>query len=208
MGYDLFVTGDDITADRLNNLERSAVIQASTSDYPTDPNKWMTASESNGRSLVQWTTTTTGWQLPWSLPWGAPVGSSAGNAAVFGGIAGETVVVSANGFECPLNRLIHVVCNATYVGHSAGTVSPRFSIYLQVDAGTPVVLRTTLDDGITPEFQLTKDCSVTYGTIADGVHTFYLVAHAEGGSSIDVRGDLALTQISVFDMGPNGAPET
>lgn len=218
MPEDLWVTGDLIDEDRLNNIERSLVIQCTAATHPTDPETGMTIAETDTFETKQYSTATVGFTRPWRMPWGV-LGQGA-NTDRHDGVSGAIIPVAANGFVAPKNRLLNIHWEITYVASTdAGFgASPRFTVQVDTgsgltdigDPGTAGTCAYILDGVPVTAAYHPAAKTVSFATPAAATYSFALKAESVssgGGTAIDIRGDIATTRIEVMDVGAWDNPE-
>lgn len=216
--YDLWTPGDNITSARLNNLERTVIIECTSDDRPTDPTPGMTIFETDTHIVQQFASDTVGWVPPWSMPWG--LRTQASNNTRVDAVSGPFIVDPAPiGFNSPQNRLLNIHWELTYQAatDSGAGASPRVTVQVDTgsgladigDPGTAGVSPYMLDGVPVSDDYHPAGKTVSYVTGIGATFSFALkVESADNGgpTSINLRGDVSVTRLEVHDMGAWDVP--
>ena len=207
MAYKTFTAGAVLTASDVNTyLAKQAVIVCTSTTRPSSPPEGMVIYETDTDKLLGYTTATTGWVPPWNLPWGYIGTTSNTSGTNQTGIGSSTTDVSS--------------CSVTWtaVANRVYRISGIVPAYKQTTADGYVTLSIT-DSSNTAKRQTSnlvesagsgenRTLSIVHFEtgIAAGSQTRKLRITTSAGAGEITAGSTFFPNITVEDVGPNGAP--
>jgi len=184
----------------VNSARRPGVLYGPLSQEPAFkslPNPAQLAVDLDTWALRQYTTPTTGWQLPWALPWGRlthQIDTGTGNIAL--GPSGEGVRMTSAAVTIPANRIIRVTGYVRLEGSNAFYTTVR--IRRGTTIGGTLIGRELM---VVPDGGFGAQTAAFCAGIDIGANgsTQYVFTSDAG----DVKNP---SHLMVEDLGPNGAP--